>query len=133
MPPSEMSGGPSCNRRRSSALRRPTASLRRRCRDSRFRGRGRCSAYRGKITRDEALETIDGFRKKFEKITPLGFRPESLEQPGHGTYLMFAVRWEGVLAKSGEKERHEGLGVIQFVDRNGLWLVQGVSMPGFKF
>lgn len=92
-----------------------------------------CRTDTGKITRERAMQTIENFRKSYKKVTPLSFRPESLEQPGHGTYLMFGVRWEGISAKTGEKEQHEGLGVMQFVEKNGMWLVQGVNMPGFKF
>ena len=85
------------------------------------------------ITREQALEIINTFRTTYREIVPVGFAPERVLNETKGTYFLFGIRWEGVAHSGGEREVYEGLGVIQMGYEDKVWLVQGVSMPGFKF
>jgi hypothetical protein len=85
------------------------------------------------ITRAQALQIIADFRSRYETVVPVGFGLEQLIEPGNGIYQTFGIRWEGIPVNGAAKEEHEGLGVIQVAFENGRWMVQGVSMPGFKF
>ncbi len=85
------------------------------------------------IDKDVAIERIQAFRDRYSLITPIGFKPDEVLNSEHGTHLMFGICWEGQPVDGGEKERHEGLGVVQLGYEDKQWLVQGVQMPGFKF
>ena len=85
------------------------------------------------ITKEDALRTIEQFRAGYREIKPIGFAPQEVINGEHGTHLMFGICWEGQPASGGERERHEGLGVIQLGYEEKEWLVQGVQMPGFQF
>jgi hypothetical protein len=86
-----------------------------------------------KITRKQALQSINAFREQYLEFQPIGYRPEELFDSEHGIHQMFSVCYEGMRKDTGEKVRHEGLGVAQFIFKENEWWVQGVSMPGFKF
>ena len=85
------------------------------------------------IDKETALARIQAFRDRYSAITPIGLKPEEVLNTEHGTHLMFGICWEGQPVEGGEKERHEGLGVMQLGYEDKQWLVQGVQMPGFKF
>lgn len=85
------------------------------------------------ITKDTAIRRIQQFRDGYREIKPIGFKPQEVLNSEHGTHLMFSVCWEGQPIDGAQRERHEGLGVIQMGYEEKQWLVQGVQMPGFKF
>lgn len=93
----------------------------------------RCRDEHNVISREAALASIHAFRGRFERIIPVAFRPEELIQQPDGTWQTFGICWEGIPKDGGAKERHEGLGVMQFELEDGDWLVQGVKIPGFEF
>jgi hypothetical protein len=92
-----------------------------------------CRNEQHAITKDEALASIHGFRGRFEKFNPVGFKLEQFIEQPHGTWQMFGISWEGWPKDNSPIERHEGMGVIQFAFEDGQWLIQGVQMPGFEF
>ena len=85
------------------------------------------------ITKDTAIRRIQQFRDGYREIKPIGFKPQEVLNSEHGTHLMFSICWEGQPIDGAQRERHEGLGVIQMGYEEKQWLVQGVQMPGFKF
>jgi hypothetical protein len=85
------------------------------------------------LTKKQALQIIEEFRRQFKTIIPVAFSPEELLQPGNGTYQVFGIKWEGIPKQDGKKQEHEGMGIMQVAFEDGQWLVQGVNMPGFKF
>ena len=92
-----------------------------------------CRDERNIISREEALTRIERFRAAYTSFTPVAFELDQLIEQPNGTWQTFGICWEGVPAGGGEKERHEGLGVMQLVFEKDQWLVQGVMMPGFAF
>lgn len=85
------------------------------------------------ITKGQALQTIEAFRAAYREIVPIGFSPRQTLNEEHGTFFLFGICWEGLPQSGGARERHEDIGVIQMGYEEKVWLVQGVSMPGFKF
>lgn len=85
------------------------------------------------ITKAQALQTIGAFRAAYQEIVPIVFAPERTLNEERRTFFLFGICWEGLPQAGGSLERHEGLGVIQMGYEDKVWLVQGVSMPGFKF
>ncbi len=85
------------------------------------------------ITLEQVMKTITDFRNSYSEIVPIAFQAEQMMGDPSCLYLMFGVKWEGVLKSSQLKEAHEGLGVMQFAQENKEWTLQGIQMPGFKF
>ncbi|MBN8682965.1 MAG: hypothetical protein J0L99_09930 [Chitinophagales bacterium] len=92
-----------------------------------------CRNEHDPISRDAALASIHAFRDRFQSFVPVAFGLEKLLQLPNGTWQTFGICWEGTPKDGGDKQRHEGLGVMQFGFEEGQWLVQGVQMPGFEF
>jgi hypothetical protein len=92
-----------------------------------------CRNEHDKISRDAALASIYAFRSRFQSFIPVAFALEELLQLPHGTWQTFGICWEGIPKDGSAKQRHEGLGLMQFGFEDDAWLVQGVKMPGFEF
>lgn len=92
-----------------------------------------CRNQHDVISKEQAIETVLAFRAKYKEIIPVGFSAVRLQPEPSAMYFMFGIEWEGMLARSDEKETFEGMGVCQMNLENGEWMVEGVMMPGFEF
>jgi hypothetical protein len=86
-----------------------------------------------RLTRQQVMQTVRTFRARYSQIIPVGFSPDRMMGDESAMYFLFGVRWEGIPADGGEREVHEGIGVVQLACEHGEWRVQGVQMPGFQF
>jgi len=85
------------------------------------------------VTREEALAHLNAWRAQFQEIIPLSFEPGSIEEDGAGTiFPTFMVAYQTQSAE-GEKEKLEGLGLLQLVFEDNNLKVQGAQIPGFEF
>ena len=83
---------------------------------------------------EEALQAINGWRGRFQSITPGACYPgEPLRGPDGATYFTFEVSYTTVDA-DGQSETLEGGGLVQLAMNRGerFWRIAGASMPGFE-
>lgn len=93
-----------------------------------------CRSDTDVVPKATIIEKVNAFRKKYKKIIPVAYQPEGIHPTETAMYFMFLVRWEGILASTGEKEAFEGMGICQLqMSGEREWFVEGVQMPGFEF
>jgi hypothetical protein len=93
-----------------------------------------CRNSINQITKEEAIEAIHAFRKKYKEIIPIAF--SNMEQKATATamFQIFGVSWKGV-DHDGEEHSFDGIGVCQLaIDQTTrTWKVEGIEFPGFGF
>ncbi|PHI19692.1 hypothetical protein CEQ90_11625 [Lewinellaceae bacterium SD302] len=85
------------------------------------------------VSRLKGLHHVNQWRDQFAKIEPLGFRPGPVKEESPFKYQFVEVAYR-VHPKDGSAPMlHEGDGIVQIIEEDEDFKIQGAAIPGFKF